>query len=101
MRSPPRPWASTCPEAQDALLLHFQQLLRRNRRRAARHVLQINAHAKPYTTAMTYEILLIVVIGGIGSITGSACIGTFLYVACAASGGCAGLDNAQFHDRHL
>ena len=41
-----------------------------------------NAQAKVYTSAMTYEILLIVVIGGIGSITGS-CIATFLYVACS------------------
>ena len=40
-----------------------------------------NAQAKVYTTTMTYEILLIVVIGGIGSISGS-CIATFLYVAC-------------------
>lgn len=31
---------------------------------------------------MTYEILLIVVIGGIGSISGS-CIGAFLYIACS------------------
>ena len=41
-----------------------------------------NAQAKVYTTTMTYEILLIVVIGGIGSISGS-CIATFLYVACS------------------
>lgn len=41
-----------------------------------------NAQAKVYTSTMTYEILLIVVIGGIGSISGS-CIGTFLYVACS------------------
>jgi len=41
-----------------------------------------NAQAKPFTSAMTYEILLIVVIGGIGSVTGS-CIATFLYVACS------------------
>ena len=41
-----------------------------------------NAQAKVYTSTMTYEILLIVVIGGIGSISGS-CIATFLYVACA------------------
>ena len=40
------------------------------------------AQAKVFTTAMTYEILLIVVIGGIGSISGS-CIATFLYVACS------------------
>lgn len=38
--------------------------------------------AKPFTSALTYEILLIVVIGGIGSITGS-CIGAFLYIACS------------------
>ena len=38
------------------------------------------AQAKAFTTAMTYEILLIVVIGGIGSISGS-CIASFLYVA--------------------
>ena len=36
--------------------------------------------AKTFTTSMTYEILLIVVIGGIGSISGS-CIASFLYVA--------------------
>ena len=41
-----------------------------------------NAQAKVYTSVMTYEILLIVVIGGIGSISGS-CIATFLYVACS------------------
>ena len=39
-----------------------------------------NAQAKVYTSTMTYEILLIVVLGGIGSISGS-CIATFLYVA--------------------
>ena len=38
--------------------------------------------AKPFTSAMTYEILLIVVIGGIGSVSGS-CIASFLYIACS------------------
>ena len=38
------------------------------------------AQAKTFVTSMTYEILLIVVIGGIGSISGS-CIAAFLYVA--------------------
>ena len=38
------------------------------------------AQAKTFTTSMTYESLLIVVIGGIGSISGS-CIAAFLYVA--------------------
>ncbi|MBQ6794667.1 MAG: branched-chain amino acid ABC transporter permease [Clostridia bacterium] len=38
--------------------------------------------AKPFTSVLTYEILLIVVIGGIGSVTGS-CIGSFLYIACS------------------
>ena len=41
-----------------------------------------NAQAKVFTATMTYEILLIVVIGGIGSISGSR-IATFLYVACS------------------
>ena len=41
------------------------------------------AQAKTFTTSMTYEILLIVVIGGIGSISGS-CIASFLYVAASA-----------------
>lgn len=38
--------------------------------------------AKPFTSALTYEILLIVVIGGIGSVSGSI-IGSFLYIACS------------------
>ena len=41
---------------------------------------QFNAHAKNFTTAMTYEILLIVVIGGMGSISGSV-IASFLFIA--------------------
>ena len=42
---------------------------------------QFTVKAAPFKTSMTYEILLIVVIGGIGSITGS-CIGSFLFIAC-------------------
>ena len=38
--------------------------------------------ATAFKTSMTYEILLIVVIGGIGSITGS-CLASFLFVACS------------------
>lgn len=38
--------------------------------------------AKNFTSAMTYEILLIVVIGGIGSLTGSI-FSAFLFVACS------------------
>ena len=41
-----------------------------------------NAPAKAFTSVMTYEILLIVVIGGIGSVSGSV-LATFLYVACS------------------
>ena len=41
---------------------------------------QASVQAKSFTSAMTYEILLIVVIGGIGSVTGSI-IGSFLYIA--------------------
>lgn len=38
--------------------------------------------ANGFTSAMTYEILLIVVIGGIGSLTGSI-VSAFLFVACS------------------
>ena len=38
--------------------------------------------AKTFTSALTYEIFLIVVIGGIGSISGT-CIGSFLFIACS------------------
>ena len=43
---------------------------------------QTTVQASAFKTAMTYEILLIVVIGGIGSVSGS-CIGSFLYIACS------------------
>ena len=43
---------------------------------------QTTVQAKSFTSAMTYEILLIVVIGGVGSVTGS-CFGSFLFVACS------------------
>ncbi len=39
-----------------------------------------STNAAPFTSALTYEILLIVVIGGIGSITGSI-LASFLYIA--------------------
>ena len=41
---------------------------------------QASVQATTFKSSMTYEILLIVVIGGIGSISGS-CIASFLYVA--------------------
>ena len=43
---------------------------------------QGSVSATPFTSAMTYEILLIVVIGGIGSLSGSV-IASFLYIACS------------------
>ncbi len=43
---------------------------------------QTSIQAAPFKSAMTYEILLIVVIGGLGSVTGS-CIGSFLFIACS------------------
>ena len=52
------------------------------------------AQAKTFTTAMTYELLLIVVIGGIGSISGS-CIASFLYIA-ASEWWLRGLDTSPF-----
>ena len=41
---------------------------------------QTTVQAAAFKSAMTYEILLIVVIGGIGSVTGS-CISSFLFIA--------------------
>ena len=41
---------------------------------------QFTVQASQFKSAMTYEILLIVVIGGIGSVSGS-CISSFLYIA--------------------
>ena len=43
---------------------------------------QTSVQAAIFKSAMTYEILLIVVIGGIGSISGSI-IASFLYIACS------------------
>ncbi|NLF34413.1 MAG: branched-chain amino acid ABC transporter permease [Clostridiales bacterium] len=43
---------------------------------------QATIAAAQFKSAMTYELLLIVVIGGIGSISGS-CIASFLFVACS------------------
>jgi len=43
---------------------------------------QTSVQANTFKSAMTYEILLIVVIGGIGSISGS-CIGAFLFISCS------------------
>lgn len=43
---------------------------------------QASVQATAFKAAMTYEILLIVVIGGIGSVTGSV-LGSFLFVGCS------------------
>ncbi len=43
---------------------------------------QTSLSATAFTSAMTYEILLMVVIGGIGSVTGSV-IASFLFIACS------------------
>ncbi|MEG0779654.1 MAG: branched-chain amino acid ABC transporter permease [Oscillospiraceae bacterium] len=43
---------------------------------------QTTVQANAFKAAMTYEILLIVVIGGIGSVTGS-CLASFLFVGCS------------------
>ncbi len=43
---------------------------------------QTTVQASAFKAAMTYEILLIVVIGGIGSVTGSI-ISSFLFIACS------------------
>jgi branched-chain amino acid transport system permease protein len=43
---------------------------------------QTSVQAATFKSSMTYEILLIVVIGGLGSVTGS-CIASFLFIACS------------------
>ena len=43
---------------------------------------QTTVQASAFMSSMSYEILLIVVIGGIGSVSGS-CIAAFLYIACS------------------
>jgi branched-chain amino acid transport system permease protein len=43
---------------------------------------QTTVQASGFKAAMTYEILLIVVIGGVGSVTGS-CLSSFLFIACS------------------
>jgi len=55
---------------------------------------QTTIQASAFKTAMTYEILLIVVIGGLGSVTGS-CVGSFLYIA-ASEWWLRNLDNGSF-----
>lgn len=55
---------------------------------------QTTISASAFKSGMTYEILLIVVLGGIGSITGS-CIGSFLFIA-ASEWWLRGLDNGVF-----
>ncbi len=55
---------------------------------------QYTVQAAQFKAAMTYELLLIVVIGGIGSISGS-CIASFLYIA-ASEWWLRGLDMGKF-----
>lgn len=57
-------------------------------------IYQGSVSAAPFTSAMTYEILLIVVIGGIGSITGSI-IASFLFIA-SSEWWLRGLDSGSF-----
>jgi branched-chain amino acid transport system permease protein len=55
---------------------------------------QSTIQASAFKSNMTYEILLIVVIGGIGSVTGSV-VGAFLFVACS-EWWLRGLDSGSF-----
>ncbi len=50
--------------------------------------------ATQFKSSMTYEILLIVVLGGLGSVTGS-CIASFLFIACS-EWWLRGLDSGKF-----
>ena len=63
---------------------------------------QTTVQADPFASTMTYELLLIVVIGGIGSIS---CIAAFLYIACSEwwlrfldSGSFMGMEVSFFRD---
>ena len=65
---------------------------------------QTTVQADPFASTMTYELLLIVVIGGIGSIT-DRCIAAFLYIACSEwwlrfldSGSFMGMEVSFFRD---
>lgn len=55
---------------------------------------QYTIQASQFKSALTYEILLIVVIGGIGSVSGS-CIASFLYIA-SSEWWLRGLDDGSF-----
>jgi len=55
---------------------------------------QTSIQASAFRASMTYEILLIVVIGGIGSVTGSV-LGSFLFIA-ASEWWLRGLDSGRF-----
>lgn len=55
---------------------------------------QYTVQALQFKSALTYELLLIVVIGGIGSVSGS-CMASFLYIACS-EWWLRGLDNGSF-----
>lgn len=57
-------------------------------------IFQGSASSTPFTSAMTYEILLIVVIGGIGSLSGSV-IASFIFIA-ASEWWLRGLDAGSF-----
>lgn len=57
-------------------------------------IYQTSITASQFKSSMTYEILLIVVIGGIGSITGSV-LASFLYIACS-EWWLRGLDSGKF-----
>ncbi len=57
-------------------------------------IFQGSISASPFTSTMTYEILLIVVIGGIGSISGSV-IASFLFIA-SSEWWLRGLDSGTF-----
>lgn len=57
-------------------------------------IYQGSVSASPFTSSMTYEILLIVVIGGIGSITGSV-LASLLFIA-SSEWWLRGLDSGEF-----
>ena len=74
-----KPWASTCPDT--SMMSFVVSSFFAGIGGGLLAMYQCMAQANNFKTNMTYEILLIVVIGGIGSISGSV-IASFLFTAC-------------------
>ena len=86
MRSPPKPWASIC--AHHKRMAFVISSFFAGISGALLAMYQTTVQANTFKSAMTYEILLIVVIGGMGSVLRAAASARFCSSP-APSGGCA------------